>query len=52
MHKLTNSASFEEQQPGIINVYGKTAYVPQQAWIQNNTLKNNILFGSEYDEAK
>ena len=24
---------------------GRVAYVPQQAWIQNNTLKGNILFG-------
>ena len=28
------------------------AYVPQQAWIQNDTVKNNILFGEEYDESK
>ncbi|XP_054155033.1 multidrug resistance-associated protein 1-like [Oppia nitens] len=25
------------------------AYVPQQAWIQNATLKDNILFGKPYD---
>nr|QUF59450.1 ATP-binding cassette transporter Abcc1-6 [Brachionus angularis] len=35
---------------GNINVNGATAYVPQQAWIQNATLKNNILFGHSYDE--
>ena len=34
---------------------GSVAYVPQQAWIQNNTVRNNILFGTtlqqeEYDE--
>ena len=28
------------------------AYVPQQAWIQNLTLKENILFGRTLDEAK
>ena len=28
----------------------KTAYVPQQAWIQNTSLKNNILFGKPLDE--
>lgn len=28
------------------------AYVPQQAWIQNATLKDNILFGSPLDEAR
>nr|QUF59451.1 ATP-binding cassette transporter Abcc1-6-2 [Brachionus angularis] len=35
---------------GTINVNGTTAYVPQQAWIQNTTLKNNILFGQRYEE--
>lgn len=35
---------------GKINLNGSTAYVPQQAWIQNETVKNNILFGSPYDE--
>lgn len=24
------------------------AYVPQEAWIQNKTLRDNILFGTEY----
>uniref|UniRef100_A0A914QLQ8 P-loop containing nucleoside triphosphate hydrolase protein n=1 Tax=Panagrolaimus davidi TaxID=227884 RepID=A0A914QLQ8_9BILA len=28
------------------------AYVPQEAWIQNLTLRNNILFGKGYDEIK
>lgn len=26
--------------------------MPQQAWIQNATLKDNILFGSDADEQK
>jgi ABC-type multidrug transport system fused ATPase/permease subunit len=30
---------------------GSTAYVPQQAWIQNATVKDNILFGWDQDEA-
>ena len=34
-----------------VNVYGRIAYVPQQAWIQNETVKNNILFGAEYNES-
>ncbi len=29
---------------------GSVAYVPQQAWIQNATLKNNILFEKKLDE--
>ncbi|CAF1016730.1 unnamed protein product, partial [Brachionus calyciflorus] len=36
---------------GLINLNGHTAYVPQQAWIQNETVRNNILFGSPYDES-
>ena len=36
---------------GLINLNGRTAYVAQQAWIQNETLQNNILFGSPYDES-
>lgn len=35
---------------GQVQISGKIAYVPQQAWIINATLKNNILFGNEYDE--
>lgn len=26
------------------------AYVPQQAWILNETLRNNILFGRPYEK--
>jgi ATP-binding cassette, subfamily C (CFTR/MRP), member 1 len=34
-----------EKITGDVNVDGKIAYVPQQAWIQNASLQNNILFG-------
>uniref|UniRef100_A0A8C6SSY5 Uncharacterized protein n=1 Tax=Neogobius melanostomus TaxID=47308 RepID=A0A8C6SSY5_9GOBI len=33
---------------GFINIQGSLAFVPQQAWVQNATLRDNILFGSEY----
>ncbi|CRL02706.1 CLUMA_CG015844, isoform A [Clunio marinus] len=39
-----------EKLNGNINVDGRTAYVPQQAWIQNSTLRDNILFGRPYDK--
>ena len=42
MHKLNES--------GQINVDGTVAYVPQQAWIQNATVKNNILFNNPFNE--
>ena len=32
---------------GRINVNGSVAYVPQQAWIQNATLKYNVIFGQK-----
>ena len=35
---------------GIVNVFGKIAYVPQQAWIQNSTLQGNITFGKRYNK--
>ncbi|EMP36462.1 Canalicular multispecific organic anion transporter 1 [Chelonia mydas] len=41
-----------ENLKGHINIQGSVAYVPQQAWIQNATLKDNILFGLELDEAR
>ncbi|KAI8613473.1 P-loop containing nucleoside triphosphate hydrolase protein, partial [Chytriomyces sp. MP71] len=37
---------------GTVFVSGTIAYVSQQAWIENNTVRGNILFGSDYDEAK
>lgn len=39
-----------EKLQGRVNVKGKVAYVPQQAWIQNATVKGNILFGSELNQ--
>ena len=36
---------------GSANVAGTVAYVPQQAWIQNETVKNNILFGKPANSA-
>ncbi|XP_050416423.2 multidrug resistance-associated protein 1 [Patella vulgata] len=35
-----------EKLKGKVNVKGSTAYVPQEAWIQNATVTDNILFGS------
>lgn len=36
-----------EKVTGSVNVTGKIAYVPQQAWIQNATLKKNVTFTSD-----
>lgn len=34
---------------GNVNLKGSVAYVPQQAWMKNASLKYNILFGKEYN---
>ncbi|NXD76744.1 MRP3 protein, partial [Halcyon senegalensis] len=41
-----------EKLEGEVAVKGSVAYVPQQAWIQNATLKDNILFGQAPSEQK
>lgn len=38
-----------EKVSGRVNTIGKIAYVSQQAWIQNCTLQDNILFGNAMD---
>ncbi|XP_056143847.1 multidrug resistance-associated protein 1 isoform X2 [Lampris incognitus] len=40
-----------EKLEGTVAVKGSVAYVPQQAWIQNATLKDNIVFGQEKKES-
>ncbi|XP_026834859.1 multidrug resistance-associated protein 1 isoform X17 [Drosophila erecta] len=41
-----------EKLAGVVNTVGKLAYVPQQAWIQNATVRDNILFGQTYDRKR
>ncbi|KAL5244983.1 hypothetical protein ACI65C_012393 [Semiaphis heraclei] len=35
---------------GRVNTKGSIAYVPQQAWILNTSLKDNILFGQTFND--
>ncbi|XP_069066294.1 multidrug resistance-associated protein 1 isoform X1 [Pleurodeles waltl] len=39
-----------EKMNGFVAVKGSVAYVPQQAWILNATLKDNIVFGRDLSE--
>ena len=39
-------------QSGTSILRGRVGYTAQQAWIQNGSLRDNILFGSEYQPAK
>jgi hypothetical protein len=43
---------FSLQLDGDCTVGGRIAYVPQNPWIQNLPLKENVLFGEAYDEDK
>lgn len=36
-------------QNGHVSIDGSIAYVSQQAWIMNCSLKDNILFGESFD---
>ena len=38
--------------PAVINVDGTVAYTQQDPWIQNMSLRDNILLGSHYDPEK
>ncbi len=44
--------STESSQSSEIIINGDMSHVPQQAWILNTTVKNNILFGNEFDAQK
>lgn len=41
-----------DKKEGYVVVKGSVAYVPQQAWVQNATLKDNIIFGREMNESR
>eukprot|EP01128_Nolandella_sp_AFSM9_P006332 TRINITY_DN3225_c5_g1_i1.p1 TRINITY_DN3225_c5_g1~~TRINITY_DN3225_c5_g1_i1.p1 ORF type:complete len:1698 (-),score=443.16 TRINITY_DN3225_c5_g1_i1:254-4717(-) len=40
------------KQSGSVKARGRFAYVPQQAWIQNATVRENITFGKSHDDAE
>ncbi|NXF93849.1 MRP1 protein, partial [Eubucco bourcierii] len=39
-----------DKREGCVVVKGSVAYVPQQAWVQNATLEENIIFGREMNK--
>uniref|UniRef100_A0A914V1R6 ABC-type glutathione-S-conjugate transporter n=2 Tax=Plectus sambesii TaxID=2011161 RepID=A0A914V1R6_9BILA len=40
-----------EKLKGYVGMRGRVAYVPQQCWIQNQTLRQNVVFGKPFDQA-
>ena len=41
-----------EKLNGTINIDGKIAFVPQQAWVQNDTLRKNVTFATPFNEKR
>lgn len=39
-----------EKLSGSISMHGRLCYVPQQPWMQNNSVRMNITFGKQYNE--
>ena len=37
---------------GAMQVGGRISYVPQNPWLQNLSVRDNVLFGEEFDEQK
>jgi ABC-type multidrug transport system fused ATPase/permease subunit len=48
---LNNMIQINKDESRVI-INGSISYVPQEAWIQNDTLRNNILFYLPYDANK
>ncbi|KAA6401149.1 MAG: putative Multidrug resistance-associated protein [Streblomastix strix] len=41
-----------EKMEGDVRIRGQIAYCPQTAWINNNTVRGNIIFGSTFEQKK
>ena len=41
-----------ERHAGSVRMGGRLAYVAQQAWIVNDSLQSNVLFGQELNERR
>eukprot|EP01034_Spumella_vulgaris_P032441 gene32441-40039_t len=52
MYITANSGAESYGEPPLHSVIGSVSYVSQQAWIQNLTVRDNILFGSPFSHEK
>lgn len=49
---IQNMNLIKTSESSYVSISGKVAYVSQEAWIQNTTIKKNILFGSDENKEK
>ena len=52
LQALTQNMHYFNNEDSSVSINGKIAYSGQETWIQNKTIKENILFGNFYDEQK
>ena len=50
LRELTQEICKTKIKDSPIGLNGNVCYVEQQAWIQNMTIRDNILFGKEFNE--
>jgi len=43
---------YDSEKPPQMEINGDMSYLTQQPWIMNNTVKENIVFGNDFDETK
>jgi ATP-binding cassette subfamily C (CFTR/MRP) protein 1 len=52
IHAILNNMLILNKDKASITLNGRVSYVSQTAWVQNDTVMNNILFNKPYEEAK
>mmetsp|Transcript_30166 Transcript_30166/g.39742 ORF Transcript_30166/g.39742 Transcript_30166/m.39742 type:complete len:1367 (-) Transcript_30166:180-4280(-) len=49
---VLNEMNFEDERGGEVQVHGRIAYASQEPWIVSGTIRHNILFGKEFEQAR
>ncbi|OMJ68057.1 hypothetical protein SteCoe_34601 [Stentor coeruleus] len=52
LQALIQNMIFIKSEDSYVNVFGSIALCNQEIWIQNKTIRDNILFGKEFNEKK
>jgi len=52
LYSLIGEMKYDNQNPPAVELNGDVSYVTQQSWILNATVKDNIIFGNEFNPKK